>query len=273
MEKSKIYIVATPIGNMEDITLRALRILKEVDVIYCEDTRNTIKLLKHYEINTPLVSYHEHNEKARASEIIEKVEKGEVCAVVSDAGMPGISDPGQVIIEKAIENNIDIEVLPGATAFATAMVRSGFDNSSFQFLGFIPRKNKEKEAFYKRIEEAESTLIVYESVHRIEKSLVDLKDILKDRRICVCRELTKIYESVYIGKVSDVIDDLKKDVLKGEFVIVIEKRKEKDICDIDIKEELIKLVSEGASKKEAVAILSDRYKLKKNLVYKKSLEI
>ncbi|MDY6064739.1 MAG: 16S rRNA (cytidine(1402)-2'-O)-methyltransferase [Finegoldia sp.] len=273
MEESKIYIVATPIGNMEDITIRSLKVLKEVDTIYCEDTRNTIKLLKHYGISTPLISYHEHNEKSRSQEIIERVQMGEICAVVSDAGMPGISDPGQVLIQAAIENGVDIEVLPGPTAFATALVRSGFDNSTFKFMGFIPRKNKDKIDFYEKIKNADSTVIIYESVHRIIDSLKELKDVLGKRRICLCRELTKIYESVYIGQVSEVLKALESDFVKGEFVIVIEKNSESVCEDIDIKAELIKLIDRGMSKKDAVSQIASSYNIKKNLVYKESLEI
>ena len=169
LQKSKIYVVPTPIGNLKDMTLRSLDVLKNVDVIYCEDTRNTSKLLNYYDIKTPLVSYHKHNEQSRSEEIIDKILLEHInCAVVSDAGMPSISDPGQILLEKAIDRNVDIEVLPGASAAITALVRSGFDSLQFAFLGFVPRKNSDKNKFYDQIKNATMTTIIYESVHRVE---------------------------------------------------------------------------------------------------------
>ena len=273
LQKSKIYVVPTPIGNLADITLRSLDVLKNVDVIYCEDTRNTSKLLNYYDIKTPLVSYHKHNEQSRSEEIIDKILLENInCAVVSDAGMPSISDPGQILLEKAIDRDVDIEVLPGASAAITALVRSGFDSLQFVFLGFVPRKNSEKNKFHDQIKNATMTTIIYESVHRIEATVQELSEFLGDRKICVLRELTKIHESVMKGTCAEVIEMLKNETVKGEFVIVIDKLIEEDE-DIDVKEKLTELINDGISKKQAVKIVSDMYGLKKNDVYKESLEL
>lgn len=273
LKKSKIYVVPTPIGNLADITLRSLDVLKNVDVIYCEDTRNTSKLLNYYDIKTPLVSYHKHNEQSRSEEIIDKILLENInCAVVSDAGMPSISDPGQILLEKAIDRDVDIEVLPGASAAITALVRSGFDSLQFAFLGFVPRKNADKNKFYDQIKNATMTTIIYESVHRVEATVQELSEFLGDRKICVLRELTKIHESVMKGTCAEVIEMLKNEIVKGEFVIVIDKLIEEDE-DIDVKEKLTELINDGMSKKQAVKIVSDVYCLKKNDVYKESLEL
>ena len=273
LQKSKIYVVPTPIGNLADMTLRSLDVLKNVDVIYCEDTRNTSKLLNYYDIKTPLVSYHKHNEQSRSEEIIDKILLENInCAVVSDAGMPSISDPGQILLEKAIDRDVDIEVLPGASAAITALVRSGFDSLQFAFLGFVPRKNADKNKFYEQIKNATMTTIIYESVHRIEATVQELSEFLEDRKICVLRELTKIHESVMKGTCAEVIEMLKNETVKGEFVIVIDKLIEEDE-DIDVKEKLTELINDGMSKKQAVKIVSDVYGLKKNDVYKESLEL
>ena len=273
LQKSKIYVVPTPIGNLADMTLRSLDVLKNVDVIYCEDTRNTSKLLNYYDIKTPLVSYHKHNEQSRSEEIIDKILLENInCAVVSDAGMPSISDPGQILLEKAIDRDVDIEVLPGASAAITALVRSGFDSLQFAFLGFVPRKNADKNKFYDQIKNATMTTIIYESVHRVEATVQELSEFLGDRKICVLRELTKIHESVMKGTCAEVIEMLKNEIVKGEFVIVIDKLIE-DNEDIDVKEKLTELINDGMSKKQAVKIVSDVYGLKKNDVYKESLEL
>ncbi|WP_297810348.1 16S rRNA (cytidine(1402)-2'-O)-methyltransferase [uncultured Finegoldia sp.] len=273
LQKSKIYVVATPIGNLADMTLRSLDVLKNVDVIYCEDTRNTSKLLNYYDIKTPLVSYHKHNEQSRSDEIIEKILDENInCAVVSDAGMPSISDPGQILLEKAMEGNVDVEVLPGASASITALVRSGFDSLQFAFLGFVPRKNSEKEKFYEQIKNSCMTTIIYESVHRVVDTIEELGEFLEDRQICVLRELTKIHETVIKGTCTEVLEKIQKEPIKGEFVIVIDKLIEKS-SEIDVKEKLIELIDDGISKKKAVKIVCDLYGLKKNDVYKESLEI
>ena len=199
MSKGKLYLVPTPIGNLKDITLRALEVLKSVDEIAAEDTRQSLKLLNHFEIKKPLFSYHQHNEQGKSEQIISKLEDGISIALVTDAGTPGISDPGSVIVSKCIENNIDFEVLPGATAFTTALVYSGLDTTRFVFRGFIPRETKDRKVLVEEIKDKKETLIFYESPHRLLDTLSFLKNSLGNRSIAVCRELTKLHEDIFRG--------------------------------------------------------------------------
>ncbi|HHX70571.1 MAG: 16S rRNA (cytidine(1402)-2'-O)-methyltransferase [Miniphocaeibacter sp.] len=270
---NKLYIVPTPIGNLKDITLRALEVLKEVDIIYCEDTRNTIKLLNHYNIKNDLKSYHEHNEKLRTEEIANEIHDGLSIAIVSDAGMPGISDPGHTIIKYFIENNLDYEVLPGATASITALVSSGLDNDKFAFLGFVPREKKNIKDFYEKLDNLYMTSIIYESVHRIKSTLKKLAELYPNRKVVVCRELTKIYEEKISGTCNEVYNIFQnKDNIKGEFVIVLDKAEIKEEL-LDIRELLLKEINNGLSKKESVKVVVSKYGLNKNEVYKISLEL
>lgn len=270
--ESKLYVIPTPIGNLKDITLRALEVLKASDIIYCEDSRNTIKLLNHFEIEGNLVPYHEHNEKSRVCEIVENLRSGKVLSLVSDAGMPGISDPGHVIIKELIKENFPFEVLPGPSATVTALVLSGLPNDSFSFLGFFPRKKGERDLFLKNLEDREETSIIYESVHRILECLEVLSDTFPDRKVAVIREMTKVYEEVTRGTLKEVYEKYcNKDNIKGEFVIVLEGSSEKESYDIT---ELLKIeIGKGLSKKMAVKEVSKKYNLRKNEVYQKSLEL
>ena len=216
-----LYIVATPIGNLDDITLRAINVLKEVDLIAAEDTRHTLKLLNHLEISKPLISYHRHNEENRQDLIIEKLKEGQKIAIVSDAGTPGICDPGEVIIKKCIEEGIKIIPIPGACAFVNALICSGLDTTEFEFLGFLPlNKNNRKEKL-EQIKKSNKTIIIYEAPHKLKETLKNLKEIIENRKIVLARELTKINEE-FIRK---DIDELIKiaDELKGEIVLIIEK--------------------------------------------------
>ena len=216
-----LYIVATPIGNLDDITLRAINVLKEVDLIAAEDTRHTLKLLNHLEISKPLISYHRHNEENRQDLIIEKLKEGQKIAIVSDAGTPGICDPGEVIIKKCIEEGIKIIPIPGACAFVNALICSGLDTTEFEFLGFLPlNKNNRKEKL-EQIKKSNKTIIIYEAPHKLKETLKNLKEIIENRKIVLARELTKIHEE-FIRK---DIDELIKiaDELKGEIVLIIEK--------------------------------------------------
>lgn len=272
MKKGRLYIVPTPIGNLEDISLRALRVLNEVDRIACEDTRVTSKLLKHYEIEKTLFSYHKYNEQERSQEIILSLYKGEEIALVSDAGSPGINDPGSILIQKAIEENLPVEVLPGATAATTALIVSGLDSSAFTYLGFIPKKQKEKEDFLKALENREETVILYESVHRVLKTLGQMKEIYPERKIAVCRELTKLHEEVTRGSLEEVYELLSsKESLKGEFVFVLEGHVSEKKWSLT--EELEKYRDLGFSKKDAVKKVSKDTGIKRNEVYERSLEI
>jgi len=223
MSKSTLHIVATPIGNLGDITLRALEILKSVDFILCEDTRHTQKILNHFEIKTPTISYHQHSDEKKLREIKEMLESGKSLALVTDAGTPGISDPGNNLIRQLTIgqlNNVTITPVPGPSALTAALSVSGFDTSKVLFLGFPPHKGRAK--FFKEVAEAQHTVAFYESNHRIKKCLGELAEILdKKRQICICRELTKQFETIYRGMIEEILE--MKILEKGEFVIIINK--------------------------------------------------
>lgn len=221
---SNLYIIATPIGNLADITLRALETLKSVDFVLAEDTRETKKLLDHYQINTPLISYHQHSTPNKINEITELLKQGKNLALVSDAGTPGISDPGNQLINLTIKQlgSLKVVPIPGSCALTVAASISGFPTDKFNFFGFPPHKNK-RQKFFKEVAEVKETVILYESVHRILKTLEDLKKYLGERDIVLARELTKKFETIYRGTISQVMEQLKNDKILGEFVIVINK--------------------------------------------------
>jgi 16S rRNA (cytidine1402-2'-O)-methyltransferase len=221
LTKGILYIISTPIGNLEDITLRALRILKEVDLIAAEDTRRTGLLLKHYGIHTPLTSYFEGNELKKKDFILSKLKQGDRIAIVSDAGTPGISDPGFRLIQLAIENQIPVIPIPGPSAVIAALSVSGLPTDAFLFKGFFPHKSKKRRDLLKQFEETKETLIFYESPHRIFETLEDIFEILGDREMVLTRELTKIYEEVLRGKVSEIQSQIGGRKLKGEITVVI----------------------------------------------------
>ncbi|MGL4759910.1 MAG: 16S rRNA (cytidine(1402)-2'-O)-methyltransferase [Sarcina sp.] len=276
-----IYLVPTPIGNLGDITLRALETLKKVDVVAAEDTRQSLRLLNHFEIKKPLISYHMHNEQGKGEELIERARKGENIAVVSDAGTPGVSDPGAVIVSKCIEYGIKFEVLPGATAFTTALVYSGLDTSKFMFKGFFPRENKDRKAFLEDIEGRTETIIVYESPYRVIESLASMKEGLGNRRVAVCRELTKLYESIYRGTFEEAIEFFVENAPRGEFVIVIDGKSEEAIAQeekskwehMSIKEHIVSYVESGEKKKDAIKLVAKERNMAKSDVYKHSLDL
>lgn len=217
----KLYIVPTPIGNLEDITLRALNVLKSVDFILCEDTRTTRNLLKHYEIDKRCMAYHIFNEHEQLGHYINQIRASESVALVSDAGTPGISDPGFLIARECIANDIEVECLPGATAFVPALVQSGLPCSSFYFYGFLPHK-KGKESLLKRVAEMEETVIFYESPHRLLKTLEKMVEIMgPDRKISISKELTKIYDFTFRGTLAEAVAYFGQKEVKGEFVMVL----------------------------------------------------
>jgi 16S rRNA (cytidine1402-2'-O)-methyltransferase len=220
-KKGLLYIVSTPIGNREDITLRALRILKEVNLIAAEDTRHTLLLLRHFGIQTPLTSYFEGNELKKKEFILSKLKQGDQIALVSDAGTPGISDPGFRLIQTAIENQIPIVPIPGPSAVITALSVSGLPTDAFLFKGFLPHKSKKKRDLLQKLEEIKETLIFYESPHRLSKTLNDIFDLLGDREMVLTRELTKVYEEILRGKVSEIQTLIRDRKLKGEITLVI----------------------------------------------------
>lgn len=268
-----MYICATPIGNLEDITLRTLRILKEVHMIACEDTRHSLKLLNHYEIKKPLISYHEHNVMERGPQLIDYMKEGKDIALISDAGMPGISDPGEDLIRLAIEENMEVVVLPGPTASITALVSSGLPTDKFVFEGFLPSKKKDRISILENLKPERRTMIIYESPHRIKESLKDMKDILGDRKTAIGRELTKHYEEIFRGHISDALERFSSGTVKGEFVIIIEGSTEEEKIEVNIEKELRRLIENGLSKKEAIKEIVSEHKLPKNLVYAESLKL
>lgn len=213
----KLYIVATPIGNLSDITLRALEILKSVDTIACEDTRHTLQLLNHFEIKKPLISYHQHSGKIKTEKIISELMSGKKIALVSDAGTPGISDPGEFLIQETLKKGIEVESIPGATALITALSVSGISTGEFVFYGFLPHK-KGRQTKLKEIAKEAKSVVIYESPYRIKKLLSELIEFCGDRNVSVSRELTKKFEETYRGKISEITPLIKE---KGEFVVII----------------------------------------------------
>lgn len=276
--KGKLFVCPTPIGNLEDITFRTLNVLKEVDLIAAEDTRHSIRLLNHFNISKPLTSYHEHNKSSKGRVIIDKIIEGENVAIITDAGMPGISDPGEDIIRLAIEEEIYIEVLPGATAFVTALVGSGLGTSKFAFEGFLDRDKKNRRKELEEIKNEKRTLIFYESPYRIINTLEDMLNILGNRNICICRELTKKYEERIRGNIKEAIEIFKEKEIKGEFVLIVEgffgeEEKLDENENLSIREYVIKLIDEGMNKKDAMKVVAKEKKIHKNEVYKEVLDI
>jgi 16S rRNA (cytidine1402-2'-O)-methyltransferase len=223
-KRGTLYVVATPIGNLEDLTYRAVRVLREADLIACEDTRHTGKLLAHYAIEKPTVSYHEHNEAARAEELLKKLEQGLNIAQVSDAGMPGISDPGYRVIRLAIDRGIQVVPVPGPSASIAAVAVSGLPTDSFQFLGFLPARSGERRTMLESLREAEQTTVVYEAPHRVVEAMRDMVEILgPERPVVVARELTKVHEEFIRGSAAEVLSALQQREVKGEITLVIGK--------------------------------------------------
>lgn len=223
----KIYLVATPIGNLEDITLRAIRILKEVDIIVAEDTRQTLKLLNHLEISKPMISFHRHSTEGKLEEIINKVKIGNNIALVSDAGTPIISDPGEDIVKRAIEEKIEIVPIPGACALIAALIASGIDAKEFIFLGFLPLNKKSRKEKLNEIKNAKKTIILYEAPHKLKETLNDLSEITEKRKLVLAREITKIHEEYILGTAEELLKKIQEP--KGEFVIVIDKNNDEKI--------------------------------------------
>ena len=266
----KLYLVATPIGNLEDITLRALRILKEVDIIAAEDTRNTLKLLNHFEIKKPLISNHRHNEDDREDVLINKLKEEKNIAVVSDAGTPGISDPGEVIVKKAIEENIQVIPIPGACAAINALIASGLDTKEFTFFGFLPLNKKLRKEKLEEIKNESKTSIIYEAPHKIKDSLKDLKTVIGNRKVVLAREITKIHEEFIRGNIDDIID--KCDDLKGEMILLIEGG-EKEILEnvlnnLSLEEHYNVYEKQGLDKKEIIKKIAKDRGVNKNEIYK-----
>ena len=240
-----IYLVATPIGNLEDITLRALRVLREADLIACEDTRQTRKLLDHYEIRKPLVSYHEHNEAARAEELVEKAAAGSTIAVVTDAGMPGISDPGFRIVSRALARGVPVAPVPGAVAIEAALAASGLPTDAFRFGGFLPARQGQRRKALEALAAESATLVFYEAPHRIVDTLEDVIAVLGSRPVVVARELTKVHEEFLRGRADEVLAELRRrPAVKGEITLLIGRGEERAAPGGSIRERVGKLMRE-----------------------------
>lgn len=272
MAVGRLYIVATPIGNLEDITLRALETLRKVDYIACEDTEHSLKLLNFYEIKKPLISYWSEREKVRAEEIILKIKAGHSVALITDAGTPGISDPGSVVIGRAIEEGIELVAVPGASALIAALCISGLSTEEFTFIGFLPVKESQRRKKLLELSTERRTLVFYEAPHRILNTLYDMVEIFGQRRACVAKELTKIYEEVIRGTLSEIIESLEESKIAGEYVIVVEGASERQRSIEEALEELRELMKRGKGRKEAASIVAELYGLSKKELYEESLK-
>lgn len=269
MEKGRIYLVATPIGNLKDITYRAIEVLKSVDVIAAEDTRQTLKLLNHYGISKPLISYHRHNEDVKKEIIIDKVNNGQDIAIVTDAGTPGISDPGEEVVYEAIKNNIEVIPIPGACALINAIISSGLPTKEFSFYAFLPLNKKLRKEKFEEIKEDKKTIIIYEAPHRIIDTLKEIEEVLGNRKIVVAKEITKIHESFYRGNVEDVIEKI--GIPKGEYIIIIEGNKEKkenELNELSLEEHYEFYKNQGLDKKEIIKKIAKDRQVNKNEIYK-----
>lgn len=267
-----LYLVATPIGNLEDITFRAIRILKEVDLIAAEDTRQTLKLLNHYEINKPLISYHRHNEEVKQEVLIQKLKEGKNIALVSDAGTPVISDPGEVIVKEAVKENIEIIPIPGACALINALIASGLDTKEFSFYGFLSLNKKLRKEKLQEIKKENKTIILYEAPHKLTATLKDLAEILEDRKIVIARELTKIHEEFLRGTAIEILEKYPEP--KGEHIILIEgneikeeTEEQKAIKEMTIEEHYKYYEKQGLTKNEIIKKIAKDKGVSKNEIY------
>lgn len=255
-----LYMVATPIGNLEDMTYRAVRTLKEVDLIAAEDTRNSIKLLNHFEIKTPLTSYHEHNKYEKAEELVARLEAGNDIALITDAGTPGISDPGEELVKKCYEAGITVIPIPGACAAVNGLIASGQPTRRFSFEAFLPADKKERRAVLDELARETRTIIIYEAPHRLVKTLTELKGTLGDRELTVCKELTKKHETFFKTTISEAEEHFRLNEPRGEYILVIKGRTHEEIAkenaarwdDVDITEHIKMYMSHGMDKKAAV---------------------
>ena len=267
-----LYVVATPIGNLEDITLRAINILKEVDLIAAEDTRHTLKLLNHLNITKTLISYHRHNENIKTDILIKELKQGKNIALVSDAGTPGICDPGEEVIKKCIEEDIKVISIPGPCALINALICSGLDTKEFVFIGFLPLNKKNRKEKLKEIENITKTIILYEAPHKLEKTLKDLKEIIGNRKIVLARELTKIHEEYIREDINSLMEKAK--AIKGEIVLIIEgaeKKEESDLLELSLEEHYEYYKQKGLNKKEIIKQIAKDRNVNKNEIYQKFL--
>ncbi|MEG2305044.1 MAG: 16S rRNA (cytidine(1402)-2'-O)-methyltransferase [Lachnospiraceae bacterium] len=270
-----LYLCATPIGNLEDMTFRAVRILKEVDIIAAEDTRNSIKLLNHFEIHTPMTSYHEYNKIEKGRKLVEKLQEGLQVALITDAGTPGISDPGEELVKMCYEAGIEVTSIPGPAACIVALTLSGLSTRRFVFEAFLPSDKKEKQAILKELIDETRTIVLYEAPHRLVRTLKELRENLGNRNITVCRELTKRYETAFLTTTEDAIAYYEIHEPRGECVIVIEGRSRQELqeeakaqwLEMDIKEHLGRYMQQGMDRKEAMKKVAIDRGIRKREVY------
>lgn len=275
----KLYLCATPIGNLEDITFRVVRTLKEVDLIAAEDTRNSIKLLNHFEITTPMTSYHEYNKIEKGKKLVEKLQNGSNIALITDAGTPGISDPGEELVKMCYNAGIEVTSLPGAAACVTALTLSGLSTRRFAFEAFLPSEKKEKQAVMKELIHETRTIVLYEAPHRLVRTLHELLEVLDNRKITVCRELTKKHETAFATTIEEAIAYYEANEPKGECVLVIEGKRREDIKkeevakweQMSIEEHMEYYVGQGIDKKEAMKAVAKDRGISKRDVYQELL--
>lgn len=272
----KLYLCATPIGNLEDITFRVVRTLKEADMIAAEDTRNSIKLLNHFEIKTPLTSYHEFNKYDKAKVLVSRMLGGENIALITDAGTPGISDPGEELVRQCYEAGVEVTSLPGAAACVTALTLSGLSTRRFAFEAFLPADKKEKAAILEELKSETRTIIIYEAPHRLKKTIAELLSVLGNRKLTAVKELTKLHENVFLTTLEEALDYYEENEPRGEFVLVIEgrkieelkKEKEASFQEMDINEHMKLYLDKGIDKKEAMKAVAVDRGIPKREVYK-----
>lgn len=269
----KLYLVATPIGNLEDITFRAINVLKIVDIIAAEDTRHTLKLLNYYEINKPLISYHRHNEDVKKDILINKLLEGKSIAIVTDAGTPGISDPGEEIVKEAIKNNIEIIPIPGACALINAIIPSGLNTKEFAFYGFLPLNKKNRKNVIERIKKEDKTVIIYEAPHKLIKTLEDILENIGNINCVLAKEITKIHEKFIRSNINDLIENLNEEnIIKGEYIILLDlnfnKNKDEDvILEKTIEEQYEYYKNKGMEKKDIIKQIAKNKNVSKNEIY------
>jgi 16S rRNA (cytidine1402-2'-O)-methyltransferase len=270
--KGTLYLVSTPIGNLEDITLRALRVLKEADVVAAEDTRHSLKLLNHFGISKPMVSYWGEKEKTKSEEVLKILLGGESVALVSDAGTPGISDPGAVLVGKALDEGVEVVPVPGPSALVTALSISGLSTEEFTYIGFLPSKRGQRQRKLGDLSLEPRTLVFFESPHRVVDTLIDMEKMLGNRKTALIKELTKLYEAVYRGGLSEILDTLEDETIAGEYVIIVEGKEKGEMSIDEAVDEVRALMKKGLGRKEAVKTVASEYGISKKELYDRSLK-
>lgn len=279
-KQGKLYLCATPIGNLEDITYRVVRTLQEVDLIAAEDTRNSIKLLNHFEIKTPMTSYHEYNKIEKAYQLVDKLREGKDIALITDAGTPGISDPGEDLVRICYEEGIEVTSLPGACACITALTMSGQKTRRFSFEAFLPKEKKERAFILERLKDETRTIIIYEAPHHLTATLKELQQALGNRRITICRELTKRYEEKKLTTIDDALRFYQENEPRGEYVLVIEGKSMQEIEEeqkkswesMTIEEHMAIYENQGVNRKEAMKLVAKDRGVSKRDIYQSLLE-